>query len=289
MGVSVLSCAFTKFHGISLSHVQWAYFLAYYLQSTLSVPFSINLYVGSGYIPLPDSSLSGFFCPMGEYVCRAPFALSFLVILVGLLLIMRIVTIPSIVRQRISYSTIYNSLKGFFKWFYLPLLTQSLEYLFSSNDEELIPSVVLTAVLLVFPIIQLILYIVFESQKNERIAKWIEFASYFKSALFALLVVLFWKYNSTVYFFYMILLIPAYASMEMVLRTFTYPIVGRIVLGINTVIFLFIFSLFGGESSWLHKYYLDMFGLGVIILLETIYVVLEAIHFIRENRKNVTI
>ena len=226
---------------------------------------------------------------MGEYVCRAPFALSFLVILVGLLLIMRIVTIPSIVRQKISYSTIYNSLKGFFKWFYLPLLTQSLEYLFSSNDEELIPSVVLTAVLLVFPIIQLILYIVFESQKTERIVKWIEFASYFKSALFSLLVVLFWKYNSTVYFFYMILLIPAYASMEMVLRTFTYPIVGRIVLGINTVIFLFIFSLFGGESSWLHKYYLDMFGLGVIILLETIYVVLEAIHFIRENRKNVTI
>jgi len=94
------------------------------------VPFSMELEVGSSFITLPPASTTNFFCPMGLYVCRAPFALSFLVILVGLLLILRLITIPQKVREKVSFLKIYESLKGFFKWFYAPLFVLSLEYLF---------------------------------------------------------------------------------------------------------------------------------------------------------------
>jgi len=82
-----------KVHSRALDYIQWSYILVL-ANTTLLGTFSNYLYVGSSLITLNPQALSEFYCPMGTYVCVRAFALSFLAIFVGFLVIMRIITIP---------------------------------------------------------------------------------------------------------------------------------------------------------------------------------------------------
>ena len=82
-----------KVHSRVLDYIQWSYILVL-ANTTLKGTFSNYLYVGSSLITLNSQALSEFYCPMGTYVCVRAFALSFLAVLVGFLVIMRIITIP---------------------------------------------------------------------------------------------------------------------------------------------------------------------------------------------------
>lgn len=141
----------------------------------------------------------------------------------------------------------------------------------------MIPSVVILAILILFPIIQLFFNIMFGLEEEDRFVKWLEFASYIKAALFSLLIILFYKYSSTVFLFLMILLLPTFATLFVWKKNFYYPKFGRVLYIFGEIIFIFLFSLFAGFSPWLQLYYLDLFGLGIILLFDIIYTIMELI------------
>jgi hypothetical protein len=95
---------------------------------------------------------------MNTYVCVTAFAVSFMVILVGTLVLLRLITIPERVREKgFTFPRVYRFLKGLLRWFWLPLIFMAIFSLFSQSTTN-IASVVVLAVLGVFPFVQLILY-----------------------------------------------------------------------------------------------------------------------------------
>lgn len=172
--LAVAQCFFLKIHSRALDYIQWGYLMAVVRASVVSIPFSNNLKIGSSLIQLSDDSLNNFYCLNGLYVCGRAFALSFIIILAGVLLIMRFVTIPEKVREKgITFPRVYRLFKGLFKWVYLQLMYLSISYLINGTSSELIPSVVILAVLIVFPIIQVILYKKFDEETEDPYVKWI--------------------------------------------------------------------------------------------------------------------
>ncbi len=127
--LSVVQCFFFKIHSRTLDYLQWAYLMAV-AQAVLLTPFADQLEVASGQIQLSSDAITNFYAPMGSYVSLESFALSFLVILVGFLVLMRFITIPEKVQEKgIIYSRVYRLFKGLIKWFYLPLVFQSIYFL----------------------------------------------------------------------------------------------------------------------------------------------------------------
>lgn len=128
--LAVIQCFFFKIHSRALDYIQWGYLMAVVRASVLTIPFSGELKIGSSLIQLSQDALSSFYCTKGSYVCLRAFALSFIIILVGLLVIMRFITIPEKVREKgITFPRVYRLFKGLFKWVYLPLMFQSIYYL----------------------------------------------------------------------------------------------------------------------------------------------------------------
>lgn len=52
---------------------------------------------------------------------------------------------------------------------------------------------------------------------------------------------------------------------------------GRVLYVVGEVIFYFLFSLYAGGSSFLTDYYLDLFLLGAVILIDSIYSIMELV------------
>lgn len=126
--------------------------------ASVTFPFSKELNVSSGDIVLNDQISEGFYCAMNTYVCVTAFAVSFMVILVGTLVLLRLITIPERVREKgFTFPRVYRFLKGLLRWFWLPLIFMAIFSLFSQSTTN-IASVVVLAVLGVFPFVQLILY-----------------------------------------------------------------------------------------------------------------------------------
>lgn len=133
--LAVAQCFFLKIHSRALDYIQWGYLMAVVRASFVSVPFSNELDIGSSLIQLSDDSLNNFYCLNGSYVCGRAFALSFIVILSGVLLIMRFVTIPEKVTEKgITFPRVYRLFKGLFKWVYLPLMYLSISYLINGTS-----------------------------------------------------------------------------------------------------------------------------------------------------------
>jgi hypothetical protein len=58
--------------------------------------------------------------------------------------------------------------------------------------------------------------------------KWLEFINYAKAGLFSLLVVLGFKYGTTVYFYYLALILFAYACFFTLKYNFKYEVAGPV-------------------------------------------------------------
>jgi hypothetical protein len=129
VALSVVNCFFLKIHSRALDYIQWGYFLAVVMATySVTIPFSTNMEVGSSLIALSSDAMANFYCSMsGTFVCARPFALSFLVILTGFIILMGLITIPAKVKEAgITFTRVYRLFKGLFKWFYLPLMFQAL-------------------------------------------------------------------------------------------------------------------------------------------------------------------
>lgn len=116
-----------------MDYIQWAYLLTL-INTSVTIQFSSQLSVGSSLIQPSQEALTGFYCLLDSYVCARAFAISFLVFLVGILIIMRFVTIAEKVKEKgITFPRVYRLFKGLFKWFYLPLVYLSINLLLVSE------------------------------------------------------------------------------------------------------------------------------------------------------------
>ena len=103
-----------------------------------------------------------FFCVSGELVCTAGFALSFGACLLVFLLAMRlIVAIETWRKKDIRFEPVYTFFKGLTRWIYAPLSYWSVYFLIKSlkgTSSSLISSIVILAICIFFPLLQLIGY-----------------------------------------------------------------------------------------------------------------------------------
>jgi len=103
------------------------------------------------------------FCTTGDYVCSNGFALSFGVILAGILIITFIfVSIQKCCGKAIEYEPVFLTFKGFIKWIYVPLVYTSTKALLSVLSTAtislttLLPPAIVLGFLALFPFFQLI-------------------------------------------------------------------------------------------------------------------------------------
>ena len=120
--------------------------------------------------------------------------------------------------------------------------------------------------------------------------KFIEFASYMKNLMFALLMALGPKYATTAPYYYIGLLIVGYGGFHGYFYEFRYPVVGRVLFGIGEAIMYFLYSIYAADTKdWFEKYYIDLFLLGIILLLDVIYMIMEGVHAYKNRAAGVEV
>ena len=170
------------------------------------------------------------------------------------------------------------------KWFYLPFAYLSLKIIFEKTKGELVPAIIILAFVIIFPIVQLILYKFFpESENDDPMYKWIEFLNYVKNLVFAFLMIIGPDRDSTAPYFFISALIIGYAIFYGYFYNFKYPVIGRVLYGIGEVAMFWLVSLYLSGSQLLEKYYLDLFVLGVILLIDLVYTIMEIVHWVKNR------
>ncbi len=105
------------------------------------------------------------FCNSGDFVCSNGFALSFGVVLAGVMVLIFIfVTIQKLCGKPIEFEPTFLTLKGFIKWIYVPLLVPATTVLIVQINlstitlSDLLQPAIVVGVLALFPFFQLIGY-----------------------------------------------------------------------------------------------------------------------------------
>lgn len=117
--LSILSNFVLRVPSRAISYLQWSYLFSIVFATT-TIPFSQNLKVSHSIISFKQAD-QYWFCKFSDFTCELQFGISFAVILAGVILIMRLVTIPEKVREKgVTFERTYRLLKGLIRWFYLP-------------------------------------------------------------------------------------------------------------------------------------------------------------------------
>ena len=90
------------------------------------------------------------------------------------------------------------------------------------------------------------------------------------------------KYNGTVYYYYIAFILVVYAGFFVFKNNFRYETAGKVFYISGEVIFYFLFSLYAAGSALITDYYIDLFALGLILLLDIIYFIMETVSAYRE-------
>ena len=172
------------------------------------------------------------------------------------------------------------------RWFYIPFAYLSLKIILEKTKGELVPAIVVLAFVIIFPIVQVILYKFFpESEKDDPMYKWIELASYIKGLGFAFLLVLGPDRDSTAPYFFISVLIIGYGIFYGYFYNFKHPRAGRVLYGIGEVGMFWLVSLYISGSKLMKDYYLDLFILGVILLMDLVYTIMEIVHWFKNRNE----
>lgn len=114
--------------------------------------------------------------------------------------------------------------------------------------------------------------------------KYIEFASYAKNFIFAVLLALGPKYSTASPYYYIGLLILSYGVFYGYFYDFKYPIFGRILFATGEVLMYFLYSIYVSDSKeWFQKQYLDLFLLAIILILDIVYMIIEGVYLYRNR------
>ena len=143
--------------------------------------------------------------------------------------------------------------------------------------DSLTSSIVVMIFCLLFPILQLITYKCIQKEDEDIWRKWIEFFSYLRLILVAVLVVCADLMQSTTpyYFIYGVYVLYAWKN------KFVFPVGGRIIFILGelcamTVSFFFIF-----QKALMVDYYLDLFFISGILLLDVCYYKAMTVYLIK--------
>ena len=126
-------------------------------------------------------------CIPGDFACSNGFRLSFGLVVEQLIIVSFIfVMLQKICGRSIEYEPVFNVLKGFIRWFYLPLVyycTYELikQYKTTPRDKNnfIAPGLILIG-LVIFPFIQLIGYKCIQKEDTPPATKWMEWLGYLR-------------------------------------------------------------------------------------------------------------
>ena len=176
--------------------------------------------------------------------------------------------------------------KGFFKWTYLPLAYYAVYYLIldlkNGTRTNFTPAIVISAWVLVFPIIQLVYYKVIQQQEDNIWLKWFEFLGYARQLSIVVIFLLAQLIETTTtiakYFVYGPLVI--YSVLYIWKGIFINKVIERILFGLEESIMIVIFSLYLFDPAHIIQYEIDFVGLAVILLLHIIYITLRLVSWL---------
>ena len=146
---------------------------------------------------------------------------------------------------------------------------------------NLIESIVVLAACLLFPIFQLIAYKCIQKEDEDIWRKWIEFFSYLRLILVAVLVVCAQLLSSTAPYYFIYGIYVLYTIIYAWKNKFVFPVGGRIVFVLGelcamTISFFFIFQI-----SLMKDYYLDLFFISGILLLDICYYIAMTVYLVK--------
>ena len=240
-------------------------------------------------------------CTAGDFVCTAGGQLSWTICFIGFLsILMLIVSIEKCRRDNLKAEPVYSFFKGILRWTYLPLFYYSVKFLLSEivngtiTSSSGIGSIIVLAILIVFPIAQLIAYKCIQDPETDKIwYKWIEFWSYVRLACVSTTIAFYAQYGSQslapLYVVPAIFLV--YGIIHLIGEDFEFKIMGRIsyVIGECLIMALYCLFVWGFDAttgeSYIIKYDLDLFIIAAIILIDMVYYIARIIRAIK-NRKN---
>ena len=265
-----------------LDHLQIFYLLFLSLGSGTKI---FSSYLDSSWVLFPHNFY--VFCSSGDLVCTVGFPLSFTSCLIAFLLIMRIIVAFEKCRKpEIRFEPVYTFFKGFFRWTFIPLTYYSLYFLIKSvqgTSNDLIPSIVVFSVCVIFPIIQLIVYKCIQGEKDNIWRKWLEFFGYLRLGFFIAIVACAQTFTSNVPYYFIYAVYLAFVVIYAWKNTFHFPVVGRVVFILGEIFAVVISFFFIFEISLLSDYHLDFFFISAILLIDLIYYIAQTVSYVRHG------
>lgn len=161
-----------------MDHLQLLYLFA--LTVTIS-SFNTTGTIFSSYLKVSwvdfPHNIFEYFCVENDFICTAGFQLSFGACLLVFLLLMRIiVSIERCKNGEFRFEPVYTFFKGLTRWVYLPLSYYSILFMILSiqgKADNLISSIVVFCICIIFPVAQLIGYKMIEDEKTYIWRKWL--------------------------------------------------------------------------------------------------------------------
>lgn len=146
----------------------------------------------------------------------------------------------------------YRTLKGFIKWIYVPLVTNSTIALLKVINLTtttidlttiLAPAIVL-GFLALLPFIQLIVLKCIQKENTNIWIKWLEFFGYLRLLATSILIALYIQYVNVIYLHLVMIMVIIYPILYVWKGDFKYPVMERIIFILGEAAFLSLYYLF---------------------------------------------
>ena len=230
-----------------------------------------------------DHSFFKSSCQQGEFACGAGVQLSFLIILVAVLIgafVFAKFQEKCFERIIVEYQTLYNGLKGFIKWIYLPLTFYSMSFMLfgsnsnSTNPSNLAGSIIVLIIVILFPFAQLAAYKIFPRDDTPDVRIWLEFGMYLRLLATGILCALSIYYNERKYLSCLLIFLAPYTAVSLIFGEFKYKIVERVIFCVGEAAFLILYFIFTYNPQAMIDSNLDFFFFLFVIYMEvTLYIV----------------
>lgn len=255
-----------------LDCVQMFYVFALAYASTYNV-FSLSM--PWGFLSFMPSFISNY-CHDGEFLCTYGYLISPAISWFGAaLLVLIIVLIVSCKKNNVRYQSFYIFWKGLFRWFSVPLAYYcTFQIITSLQLEEFKPTevnfdaaVIIAGIIFIWMFVELIGHTKTQKPEENNWKKWCDFFSTFRAISVMALVVVSLKINSMAKFF-IYGPIVIYDIVFLLKYKFTFRVFERFIFIIQEAVLITVFSLFIFNTSYIYDNNIDLFGLGIVILLE---------------------
>ena len=152
--------------------------------------------------------------------------------------------------KTIEYEPVYSPLKGFIRWFYLPLTYASAYWVIKEEEKAVLdvgqiaaPGAIL-ACLLFFPFFQLIGYKCIQNEDTPPERKWMEWLSYCRLVSTGILCALYSYYNEMKYLNCVFIVLGVYSFFYLIFGEYRYKCMERVIFFIGDGAFITLYFIF---------------------------------------------